>query len=87
MVAFARRSEEPAAGLPRFNVIAIAILAACVALGWLAYGATGSRTPLVVMAIVGALLMPAPRIAQQWERAVVLRFDASSACAGQGSSG
>jgi regulator of protease activity HflC (stomatin/prohibitin superfamily) len=74
MVAFARRSEEPAAGLPRLNVIAIAILAACVALGWLAYGATGSRAALVVMAIVGVLLMPAPRIAQQWERAVVLRF-------------
>jgi regulator of protease activity HflC (stomatin/prohibitin superfamily) len=74
MVAFARRSEEPAAGLPRLNVIAIAILAAGIGLGWLAYGATGSRTPLVVMAIVGALLMPAPRIAQQWERAVVLRF-------------
>ena len=26
------------------------------------------------MAIVGIVLMPAPRIAQQWERAVVLRF-------------
>jgi regulator of protease activity HflC (stomatin/prohibitin superfamily) len=30
--------------------------------------------PLVVSAVVGALLMPAPRIAQQWERAIVLRF-------------
>jgi regulator of protease activity HflC (stomatin/prohibitin superfamily) len=30
--------------------------------------------PLVVMGVIGAMLMPAPRIAQQWERAIVLRF-------------
>src|SRR4029077_3072234 len=30
--------------------------------------------PLIVMAIVGIVLMQSPRIAQQWERAVILRL-------------
>src|SRR4029077_21268542 len=30
--------------------------------------------PLIVMALVGVVLMQAPRIAQQWERAVILRL-------------
>ena len=44
------------------------------ALGWLAARATGTWVPLAALAAIGLLLMPAPRIAQQWERAVVLRF-------------
>jgi regulator of protease activity HflC (stomatin/prohibitin superfamily) len=66
-----RHSEE--AG-PRLNVVAIAILIGALGLGFAASNATGDLLPLIVMTIVGILLMPAPRIAQQWERAVVLRF-------------
>ena len=71
-----RRSQEPvfASSGPGLNVVAIFIL-----LGALAFGAVGSiilrnPIPMIVFAILGVLLMPAPRIAQQWERAVVLRF-------------
>ena len=46
-----------------------------------AASATADLIPLVIMAVVGIVLMPAPRIAQQWERAVVLRFEDSSGCA------
>ena len=46
----------------------------------IAFMLTGLKNPAVLMAgaacagIIGVLLMPGPRIAQQWERAVVLRF-------------
>jgi regulator of protease activity HflC (stomatin/prohibitin superfamily) len=35
---------------------------------------TGSPVPLIVMTALGIVLMQSPRIAQQWERAVVLRL-------------
>ena len=66
-----RRSDD--AG-PRMNVVAIGILIGSLAVGLAVSSATGSTIPVIVMAILGILLMPAPRIAQQWERAVVLRF-------------
>ena len=74
-VALSRRSEESTAVRgPRVNVVAVAILIAALVLGLVGWNATGNPIPLVVMALVGIILMPAPRIAQQWERAVVLRF-------------
>jgi regulator of protease activity HflC (stomatin/prohibitin superfamily) len=69
-----RRSEESNAPSHRVNVVAIAILLGAILLGLVGWNATGNPIPLVVMALVGVILMPAPRIAQQWERAVVLRF-------------
>ncbi|MPY88413.1 MAG: slipin family protein [Luteitalea sp.] len=36
--------------------------------------AIGDYLPLFAMMVVGVVLMPSPRIAQQWERAIVLRF-------------
>jgi regulator of protease activity HflC (stomatin/prohibitin superfamily) len=71
---FGRRSEESGVRLPRVNVVAVAILIGCAAIGWAGFSATASRIPLVAMILAGILLMPSPRIAQQWERAVVLRF-------------
>jgi regulator of protease activity HflC (stomatin/prohibitin superfamily) len=71
--ALTRRSDDMSTGL-RINVVAIAILIGSLAIGLAAANATGDLMPLVIMAVVGIVLMPAPRIAQQWERAVVLRF-------------
>jgi regulator of protease activity HflC (stomatin/prohibitin superfamily) len=71
--ALTRRSDDGSTG-PRINVVAIVILIAAVAVGLAISTATGSPLPVVIMAIVGIVLIPAPRIAQQWERAVVLRF-------------
>jgi len=45
-----------------------------VAIGVAATIATSNPIPLLVMAPVGVVLMLSPRIAQQWERAVVLRL-------------
>jgi regulator of protease activity HflC (stomatin/prohibitin superfamily) len=66
-----RHSDD--AGL-RINVVAIGILLGAVGLGLGAWNATGTRLLPIVIVLAGILLMPAPRIAQQWERAVVLRF-------------
>ena len=73
-IAFGRRSEEPVSRTPRVNVIAVAMLLAAAGAGWAAYVATGNFVLFGVAVLVGLLLTPAPRIAQQWERAVVLRF-------------
>ena len=66
-----RHSDD--AGL-RINVVAIGILLGGMGLGLAAWNATGNLLPSIVLVVAGILVMPAPRIAQQWERAVVLRF-------------
>jgi regulator of protease activity HflC (stomatin/prohibitin superfamily) len=73
-VVFGRRSEDSGGIARRINVIAIAMLLASIALGAAGMVATRNAIPLVAMVIVGVVLMSAPRIAPQWERAVVLRL-------------
>jgi regulator of protease activity HflC (stomatin/prohibitin superfamily) len=73
-IGLGRRSEDSGGSLPRVNVIAVAILAGALAIGWAASRVMNDWAPLVGMLVVGLLLMPAARIAQQWERAIVLRF-------------
>jgi regulator of protease activity HflC (stomatin/prohibitin superfamily) len=74
-VIFARRSDDaPGRTLPRLNVVAVAILIACALLGLLGSATTGSPVALIVGGAVGLVLMQSPRVAQQWERAVVLRL-------------
>src|SRR4051812_15592801 len=77
-----RRRSEGAGGQPvelgRANVVAVALLVACLGAGILATLLTSNPVPLVIFAIAGFVLMQAPKVAQQWERAVVLklgRFD------------
>src|SRR5216684_3062869 len=73
-VVFGRRSEASDSGVPRVNVVAIAVLLGSIAFGVVGATASGNPIPLVAMLLVGLVLMQAPRIAQQWERAVVLRL-------------
>ena len=56
------------------NVIAIVIFLASFVAGAIAANALASPIPIIVMAIAGIVLMMSPKIAQQWERAVVLRL-------------
>src|SRR5437870_4231541 len=58
----------------RANVVAMLVLLASIAVGILASMAARNPIPLAAMAVVGLVLMQAPKIAQQWERAVVLRL-------------
>jgi len=69
-----RRYEDVTSNQPRINVVTVAILLAAVGLGVVAFRATGNPAALGGSVLLGLALMPAPRIARQWERAVVLRF-------------
>jgi regulator of protease activity HflC (stomatin/prohibitin superfamily) len=73
-VIFGRAGQDSRVSFPRVNVVSVAILLASLGLGFLGMNAFGSPVPLIVMAIAGAVLMQAPRVAEQWERAVVLRL-------------
>jgi regulator of protease activity HflC (stomatin/prohibitin superfamily) len=67
-------SAGTAAATPRVNVVALAILLASLLAGGAWTMQAGSPIPLIAAALLGAVLMQSPRIAQQWERAVVLRL-------------
>jgi hypothetical protein len=69
-----RRAESPGGPTLRVNVVAIAIVLGAVSAGLLAAASTGNRAWIVAAGLVGLVLMQSPRVAQQWERAVVLRL-------------
>lgn len=71
---FGRRPDGPGGSAPRVNVVAVAIVVAAVGLGLAAWQVSGRLLPLVAAVVAGLLLAPAPQVARQWERAVVLRF-------------
>jgi regulator of protease activity HflC (stomatin/prohibitin superfamily) len=75
-MASVRRTQEPVPGLgmPRVNVVAVALLVAAAGAGGAAAMALGHPAPAIAGVVAGLLLLPGPKIAQQWERAVVLRF-------------
>ena len=68
------RSNLPAVDTPRINVISAASFLVPVALGALMTWVTLSPVSIIVGALLGLLLAQAPKIARQWERAVVLRL-------------
>ena len=73
MITFGR-GQDSAVRVPRMNVVSVIILVGSLAIGYLATRALNNPMPLIGMAIVGVIFMQAPRIAEQWERAVVLRL-------------
>ena len=73
MITFGR-GQDSAVRVPRMNVVSIIILVGSLTIGVLAARALNNPIPLIAMAIVGVIFMQAPRIAEQWERAVVLRL-------------
>lgn len=84
-VVFGRRSEEgPSPATPRLNVVAVAVLLACTLAGvaWSHSGANPLR--LIALVVVGLVLMQSPRVAKQWERAVVLRLGRFTGLRGPG---
>ncbi len=69
-----RRSAQFVADPSRANVVAILILLGSLVIGGLITAALRNPIPIIVFALIGVVLMQSPRIAQQWERAVVLRL-------------
>jgi regulator of protease activity HflC (stomatin/prohibitin superfamily) len=65
---------NPDLHMPRVNFIALTILLASVTLALIADQAFEDRRVTYGIIVAGLILMQAPRVAQQWERAVVLRL-------------
>jgi regulator of protease activity HflC (stomatin/prohibitin superfamily) len=68
----ASRKKEFA--VPNANIVAILVLLGSIVVGLLVTLATGKPAPVIVGAVVGVIAMRSPRIARQWERAIVLRL-------------
>ena len=64
---------SPETKAPRGNVLASLALVGPTAAGIATAAATGSITAALAGAVIGAVAMFSPKIANQWERAVVLR--------------
>jgi regulator of protease activity HflC (stomatin/prohibitin superfamily) len=68
------RSSLPSTDTTRLNVVSAVSFLLPTLLGGLATWTTFNFAPLVVGIFLGLLLAQAPKIAQQWERAIVLRL-------------
>jgi len=70
-----RSRSDGAVGNPsHVNVVAVTVLLVSIGIGLYAWRTTGSYTPLIALTILGLILAQSPKVAQQWERAVVLRL-------------
>jgi regulator of protease activity HflC (stomatin/prohibitin superfamily) len=73
-VVLGRRSEDTGGRVAPPNVVAITVLLVILAPGAVVFVLTRNPSLLIAGALVGIVLMQSPRVAQQWERAVVLRL-------------
>jgi regulator of protease activity HflC (stomatin/prohibitin superfamily) len=69
-----RGGETGVGDSPRVNIVAIAVMIASIAIGGAIAASVGNPIPVVIAALVGFVLMQSPKIAQQWERGIVLRL-------------
>jgi regulator of protease activity HflC (stomatin/prohibitin superfamily) len=84
MVPVVTGSKSDTQSLGRINVVAVLVLFACIAIGVVATALTSSPFPFIGMFVLGGVLMLSPRIAKQWERAVVLRLGRFTGLRGPG---
>jgi hypothetical protein len=70
--------------VPNANIVAILVLMGSIGVGLLMTMALGSPVPVIVSAVVGVIAMRSPRIARQWDRAIVLRLGRYHAMRGPG---
>jgi regulator of protease activity HflC (stomatin/prohibitin superfamily) len=63
-----------AASAPRLNVVAVFLLLVCLVAGGAGTYLLQTSWPIIVGVVVGIIAMQSPRMANQWERAVVLRL-------------
>jgi len=67
-------SPDAVALAPRTNVVALVVLFASLAIGVLFTIQLQQPLPIAAGAVIGVVLMQSPKVAQQWERAIVLRL-------------
>jgi len=66
--------NRPDVQMPRVNVVAVAVLVVCFVAGAVATVKTDNPLYIIVGAILGLVLMLSPKVANQWEKAIVLRL-------------
>jgi len=69
-----KRSDDSPARVVRLNVVAVLMLIVPIAIGTAGSAQTNTPWPVLAGIAIGFVLMQAPRVAQQWERGVVLRL-------------
>jgi regulator of protease activity HflC (stomatin/prohibitin superfamily) len=69
-----RGGQDLATRDARVNIVAIAVLVIPIAIGAALTAAEGTPWPVIVSALIGLTLMQSPKVAKQWERAIVLRL-------------
>jgi regulator of protease activity HflC (stomatin/prohibitin superfamily) len=82
-VALFSRNPEPVAA-PRINIIAVLILVVFGAAALVTWRTSDNLVSVIALAAAGLILMQAPRVANQWERAVVLRLGRYTGLRGPG---
>ena len=80
----ARRAARASRGQGRTNVVAIFILLVSFLVGIIATAATQNPGWLIIAVLAGVFLSQSPKIAKQWERAVVLRLGKYTGLRGPG---
>src|SRR5262245_34373397 len=83
-VVFGRHSEDAGRRAASLNVVAITVLLIVLAPGVVAFVLTRNPIPLITAVVIGIVLIQSPRVAQQWERAVVLRLGRFAGLRGPG---
>jgi regulator of protease activity HflC (stomatin/prohibitin superfamily) len=68
------KTSRAATPPPRVNVIAMFLFLGAAGIGLAGTALTNSPWPVIVGAALGLVLMQSPKVAKQWERAVVLRL-------------
>jgi regulator of protease activity HflC (stomatin/prohibitin superfamily) len=68
----------------RLNIVSIALLVVSLAIGAVWSIAIRAPLPFVALGLLGLAVMQSPRVAQQWERAIVLRLGRFHAMRGPG---
>src|SRR5436305_484298 len=74
MAASTKRRRPPPQVQVRFNIVGLFVLLASLAGGALITARTQNPGGIISGIILGAILSQSPKIAQQWERGVVLRL-------------
>jgi regulator of protease activity HflC (stomatin/prohibitin superfamily) len=69
---------------PRFNVISLILLVACIGVGCGISAISKHVLPIILAMPLGMILAASPKVAQQWERAVVLRLGKYTGLQGPG---
>jgi regulator of protease activity HflC (stomatin/prohibitin superfamily) len=73
-VAVVANKERVRPDPPRVNIVAVFVLLICVLLGIASLIITRNPLGLIAASVLGLVLMQSPKVAKQWEKAVVLRL-------------